>query len=104
MAVGHELLRARQRYMLEATDQSLGAPAASAARRMVSTESKVQRAAAGWGATTIALRALTAIRHLKNAVEVGLVEGTRAATTPMGQAISYRRRTASCRITPTVRT
>src|SRR5512141_994936 len=80
----------------------LGAPAASAARRIASTDSKVQRAADGWGATIMALRALTAIRHLKKAVEVGLVDGTSAATTPIGQAISYRRWSGSWRITPTV--
>ena len=50
----------------------------------------------------MALRALTAISALKKVVEVGLVEGTRAATTPIGQAISYRRRAGSCRMTPTV--
>ena len=50
----------------------------------------------------MALRALTEIRILKKVVEVGLVDGTNAATTPIGQAISYNRRAVSCLITPTV--
>ena len=36
------------------------------------------------------------------AVEVGLVEGTIAATTPKGSAISTTRRSSSRRSTPTV--
>ena len=59
-------------------------------------------AAAGWGATTTALRALTAMRILNIMVEVGLVLGVSAATTPMGQAMSYTRFCASWRMTPTV--
>jgi len=52
----------------------------------------------------MALRAFTDIKILKNVVEVGLVEGTSATTTPIGQAISYSLRAASCLITPTVLT
>ena len=37
------------------------------------------------------------------AVEVGFVEGTMAATTPMGAAISVTRVAGSSRSTPTVR-
>jgi hypothetical protein len=44
-----------------------------------------------------------AMRALKIAVEVGLVEGITAATTPMGSAISTTRRAGSSRRMPTVR-
>ena len=48
----------------------------------------MHRAADGCGESTIALRDLMAIRILKIAVEVGLVEGMMPATTPRGLAIS----------------
>ena len=82
----------------------LGAPAASAAAAMTRAASRVQRAAAGWGEITMASRAFTAIMTLKKAVEVGLVLGTRAATTPMGRATLNRRRASSRSMTPTVAT
>jgi hypothetical protein len=46
--------------------------------------------------------AFTAEIALANTVEVGLVLGVKAATTPIGQAISYNRFSGSCLITPTV--
>ena len=63
---------------------------------------RVQRAADGCGEMTMPSRAFTAIRLLKKAVEVGLVLGTRAATTPMGRATLNRRSASSRSITPTV--
>ncbi len=50
----------------------------------------------------IALRALTAMRVLKIAVELGLVDGVSPTTTPTGQPISTIRRSSSRRSTPTV--
>jgi hypothetical protein len=46
--------------------------------------------------------AFTAMRHLKKAVDVGLVDGTRAATTPMGRATRTRPLSSSWSTTPTV--
>ena len=43
--------------------------------------------ARGWGEMMMALRVLSASRHLKMAVEVGLVVGMTAAITPSGSAI-----------------
>src|SRR5512133_1701269 len=80
----------------------LGMPArspASAIMRMVSAQ---HFAAKGCGATMIAFFAFTAINVLNIVVDVGFVEGVNAATTPMGQAISYVFLTGSLRITPTV--
>jgi hypothetical protein len=45
-------------------------------------------AAEGCGERTTAFRDLIEMRTLKIAVEVGLVEGMMAATTPLGLAIS----------------
>jgi hypothetical protein len=65
-----------------------GIPARSPASAMMRTVSTQHFAADGWGATMMPLRALTAISTLKMAVEVGLVLGVSAATTPIGQAMS----------------
>ena len=59
--------------------------------------------APGWGLMTMALPALMEIRLLYITVEVGLVEGISAATTPMGTPISVSPRSGSERSTPTVR-
>jgi hypothetical protein len=50
----------------------------------------------------MALRALSAIRILKMAVEVGFVVGKIAATTPTGSAISIMPFSRSSRMMPTV--
>jgi hypothetical protein len=55
---------------------------------MTRTASALHFAADGCGATITPLRALTAISTLYIAVEVGLVLGVSAATTPIGQAMS----------------
>src|ERR1700749_2099606 len=65
-----------------------GAPARAAASAMSSTDRVMQRAADGWGLMTMGQRALSAINTLYIAVDVGLVDGTMAATTPNGSAIS----------------
>src|SRR6266700_3549777 len=65
------------------------------------TVALIQRAADGCGESTIAFRDLIAIRILKIAVEVGLVEGTMPATTPRGLAISTTSLVSET--TPTVR-
>ena len=55
---------------------------------MTRAVSLIHFAADGCGESTIAFRDLIAIRILKIAVEVGLVEGMMPATTPRGLAIS----------------
>jgi len=54
---------------------SAGNPAFTPASRIALTVSLIQRDAEGCGESTIALRDLTAIRILKIAVDVGLVDG-----------------------------
>ena len=78
-----------------------GAPAATAASDMILAVSPMQRAALGCGLSTTPFRALSEIRHLKSAVEVGFVDGMIAATTPRGEPIS--RIVSVCRMIPTVR-
>ena len=56
----------------------------------------------GWGLRTTAHRAFTPIKDLKIAVEVGLVDGMIAATTPIGSPISVIPVTVSSWMTPTV--
>src|SRR4026208_1711480 len=68
-----------------------GMPARSPASAMMRAVSTQHFAANGCGATTMAFRALTEIRILYITVDVGLVLGVNAATTPIGQAISYVR-------------
>ena len=82
----------------------LGMPAASPAATITLTASAVQFLADGCGATMTALRALTPIRILKIAVEVGLVDGVSATITPTGQPISTILFTSSRRSTPQVGT
>src|SRR5215217_4277928 len=79
-----------------------GIPARSPASAIMRIVSAQHFAAKGWGATTIAFFAFTEIRVLYIVVDVGLVLGVKAATTPIGQAISYVCFCESLRITPTV--
>src|SRR5205085_10881715 len=67
---------------------SAGKPSLIAASRITRAVSLMHFAADGCGDRTTVLRDLIAIRILKIAVEVGLVEGTTPATTPRGLAIS----------------
>ena len=64
-----------------------GAPASTAASRTSFAAAIVESFALGWGLMMIALRVLSAIRHLKIAVDVGFVVGITAAITPIGSAI-----------------
>ena len=80
---------------------SAGKPSLAPASRMTLATSLMQRAADGCGDITIELRDLMAIRILKIAVEVGLVEGIIPATTPRGLAISTTSFVSET--TPTVR-
>ena len=59
-----------------------GAPAATAASRMMRAASIVHFLARGCGLIMMALRVLRQMRHLKMAVDVGLVVGMTAATMP----------------------
>ena len=61
-------------------------PAASAASRRISTARSQHRTAYGEGRNSTALRVLAATIALNNTVEVGLVTGVSASTTPMGSA------------------
>ncbi len=67
---------------------SAGRPSLTPASRITRAVSLIHFAADGCGDSTTALRDLIAIRILKIAVEVGLVEGMTPATTPRGLAIS----------------
>ena len=68
---------------------SSGAPAFTAASSTTFAAAIVEPFALGWGLMIIALRVLSAIRHLKIAVDVGFVVGITAAITPMGSAIFF---------------
>ena len=70
---------------------------------MISTVRVMQRTADGCGLMTIAQRAFSAISTLYIAVDVGLVDGTTAATTPNGSAISTIFLSSIRLTTPTVR-
>ncbi len=80
----------------------IGAPALVAASMRMSAMWPIQIVAEGCGLSTMAQRALMAIKALKIVVYVGLVEGTMAATTPNGSAISTTLRASSRLTTPTV--
>src|SRR5687767_4952719 len=82
--------------------QPSGAPAARAASYITRQLSPMHLTARGCGDTTIEHRALSAIRHLKSAVEVGFVVGITAATRPAGCAISITWFLSSRRSTPAV--
>ena len=79
-----------------------GAPAATAASRTNFAAAMVLFFARGWGLMMIAFRVLRASKHLKIAVEVGLVVGITAAITPMGSAIFLIPKALSSSITPQV--
>ena len=74
-----------------------------AAAARISAARKQHWAARGCGACTIVLPALTAARHLKMTVEVGLVTGMIAAITPIGLPIAVIRPGSSTQSTPLVR-
>ena len=80
---------------------SAGSPSLTAASRMTRALSLIHLAAEGCGDNTMAFLDLIAIRILKIAVEVGLVEGMIPATTPRGLAISTT--SFDSETTPTVR-
>src|SRR5438094_5172346 len=88
--------------LLKQLRQPSGAPNLSAPSYITFTVSEMQRTALGCGLMTIALPPLSAIRALKTAVEVGLVQGMIAATTPAGTAISTIPFCGSSRMIPTV--
>ena len=62
----------------------------------------VQAFARGCGEMMMPLRVFRQMSVLKIAVEVGLVVGMTAATTPIGSAIFFTPKEASSSITPTV--
>ncbi len=82
--------------------QCSGAPAATAASRTMRAASALHRWAEGWKAKTIGLRVFSAMSALKMVVEVGLVTGVTAHTTPTGSAISTMSSMSSRAMTPTV--
>ena len=101
--VPEELVRALHRKVLHAGDEARGR--AGLARRRPPPPGPPRGCISrpiGWGEMTMASRALTAIMLLKRAVEVGLVLGMRAATTPMGRAMRMMCRASSRSTTPTV--
>ena len=65
---------------------SSGAPALTAASRTIFAASIVHCFARGWGEMMSAFLVFKQMRHLKIAVDVGLVVGMTAATTPTGSA------------------
>ncbi len=80
----------------------LGRPAFSAASRTMRAASMVHLPARGCGEMMMALRVFRQTRHLKMAVEVGLVVGMTAATMPMGSATRLKPLASSSSTTPTV--
>ena len=80
-----------------------GRPAASPASWSSCTVRSAQRAARAEGLNTIALRVFAATIDLNSTVEVGLVIGVSASTTPIGSATSWMPRSGSSAITPTER-
>ena len=80
----------------------LGAPAATAASSTTLAAAIVLLLALGCGLMIIPLRVLSEISVLKMAVDVGLVVGITAATTPIGSAIFLIPNDLSSSITPHV--
>ena len=80
-----------------------GRPARSPASWSSSIARPAQRTARAEGRKTIALRVLAATIDLNSAVEVGLVMGSSASTTPIGSATVSMPRWGSDSITPTDR-
>ena len=81
-----------------------GAPALTAASRIIFAASTVHFFARGCGLIMIAFLVFKQIRHLKIAVEVGFVVGITAPTRPTGSAIFLIPKALSSSITPTVLT
>ena len=81
---------------------SSGAPASTAASKISLAAAIVLFFALGCGLIIIPFLVFKASKHLKIAVEVGLVVGITAATTPMGQAIFSIPFASSLSITPQV--
>ena len=79
-----------------------GAPAFTAASRTIFAAAIVEFLARGWGLMTMPLRVFSARRHLKMAVDVGLVVGITAPTTPMGSATFWMPAASSVSMTPHV--
>ena len=79
-----------------------GAPAATAASRIVFAARIVEFFARGCGLMIIPLRVLSASSVLKIAVEVGFVVGMTAAITPTGSAIFCVPNSLSSSMTPQV--
>ncbi len=82
--------------------QCSGAPAATAASRTIFAAATELAWADGWKAKMIGLRVFSAMSDLKIAVEVGLVTGVSAQTTPTGSAISTMPWRSSRATMPTV--
>ena len=80
----------------------LGAPAATAASSTTLAAAIVLLLALGCGLMIIPLRVLSEISVLKIAVDVGLVVGITAATTPIGSAIFLIPNDLSSSMTPHV--
>jgi len=81
---------------------SSGAPAATAASSTTFAAAMVDFFARGWGEMMMPLRVLRQISVLKMAVDVGLVVGMTAATTPIGSATFIMPNASSRSSTPTV--
>ena len=79
-----------------------GAPALTAASSTTFAAAMVQPFARGCGEMMMPLRDLRQMSVLKIAVEVGLVVGMTAATTPIGSAIFLTPKAGSSSITPHV--
>ncbi len=82
--------------------QCSGAPAATAASRTMRAAAVLHTCAEGWKANTTGLRVFSASSALKRVVDVGLVTGVTAQSTPTGSAISMMPSMSSRRTTPAV--
>ena len=80
----HQSFRAFNCRIFKQQIASGGNPSLTAISRIIRAVSAIHCAADGCGESTIVLRDLMAMIILKIAVEVGLVEGIIAATTPRG--------------------
>mmetsp|Transcript_27955 Transcript_27955/g.69795 ORF Transcript_27955/g.69795 Transcript_27955/m.69795 type:complete len:247 (+) Transcript_27955:2453-3193(+) len=82
--------------------QFSGAPASTAASLTIFAVAMVHRAVRGCGEKTMQLRVLSARSDLKMVVDVGLVQGTMPASTPMGSATTSKPPASSRSTTPQV--
>ena len=102
--VVEEVLRGLERRVGDDLERvAAAAPRASPASCRISIARVAQRAARAEGRKIIALRVLAATIALNSAVEVGLVIGSSASTTPIGSATYWMPRSGSSSITPTER-